>query len=66
LSTVEGVDKIMLSGMTAFVTVKDDTKLTKAGLRKAFSPKGLKVEKVGTRDITKPAETYQIAVRGGT
>jgi hypothetical protein len=64
---MEGIDKIMLSGMTAFVTLKgDDPKLMKSDLRKAFSPVGLKLEKVNKREITKPVETYQIAVTGGT
>lgn len=57
----------MLSGMTAFVTMKDGVEMVKKGdIRKAFSPKGLKVERVKKREIVKPVETYQIAVSGGT
>ncbi|MGC6460059.1 MAG: hypothetical protein ACON4R_17035 [Akkermansiaceae bacterium] len=64
---MDGVNKIMLSGMTAFVTTKsEDTKMDKKSISKAFAAKGLKLEKVSTREITKPVETYQIAVTGGT
>ena len=57
----------MLSGMTAFVTMKDGVEMVKRGdIRKAFNPKGLEVERVKKREIVKPVETYQIAVSGGT
>jgi len=64
---MEGVEKIMLSGMTAFVTQKEGAeKMTKGDVRKAFAPKGLKVERVSKREIIQPAESYMIAVTGGT
>ena len=64
---MDGVDKIMLSGMTAFVTTKSEsTKMDKRTISKAFAAKGLKLEKLKDREITKPVETYQIAVTGGT
>jgi len=67
LKKIEGVDKVMLSGMTAFVTTKgDDVKLTRGTLRKAFSSAGIKVERVKPREIAAPKEAYQIAVTGGT
>jgi hypothetical protein len=67
LSKVEGVDKIMLSGMTAFVTLNgEEAKLMKGDVRKAFDEAGLKLEKMNQREIAKPAESYLIAVTGGT
>lgn len=56
----------MLSGTSAFVTVKDGTKLTRGTIRKPFSAKGLKLESVSSKDITRPEEAYQIAITGGT
>ncbi|YCM43945.1 hypothetical protein V2O64_21785 [Verrucomicrobiaceae bacterium 227] len=63
---LDGVDKVMLSGTSAFVLVKDGTKLTRATVRKAFDPAGLKVEGVKTREIEKPKEAYTLAITGGT
>ena len=52
LTKIKGVDKVMLSGMTAFVTTKgDDTKITRSTVRKAFDRSGLKVERVGKKGI---------------
>jgi hypothetical protein len=57
----------MLSGMTAFITLKEGTEeVSKSDMRKAFKPVGLKLERVTEREIVKPAETYQIKVQGGT
>ncbi len=57
----------MLSGMTAFVTTKgEETKITRGTVRKAFDGSGLKVERVGKREIPTPKEAYLIAVTGGT
>ena len=67
LKKIEGIDKVMLSGMTAFVTTtSEETKITRGTVRKAFDGSGLKVERVGSRDIPAPKETYAIAVKGGT
>jgi hypothetical protein len=67
LTKIEGVDKVMLSGMTAFVTTKSaDVKLTRGTLRKAFDSAGIKVERVKPREIQAPKEAYQLAVTGGT
>ena len=63
---MEGVDKVMLSGTTAFVTVKGDTKLTRSTVRKVLSPEGLKVEGVKTQEIERPKEAYALAITGGT
>lgn len=64
---MEGIDKVMLSGMTAFVTTKsDDVKVTRGTIRKAFDGSGLKVERVGKKDIPAPKEAYNIAITGGT
>ncbi len=57
----------MLSGMTAFVTTKtEELKLTRGTLRKAFSSAGIKVERVGKKEIPAPKEAYNIAISGGT
>ena len=64
---MEGIDKVMLSGMTAFVTTSDDgVKITRGTIRKAFDGSGLKVERVGKQEINTPKEAYQIAITGGT
>jgi len=63
---MEGVDKVMLSGTTAFVTTKEETKLTRSTVRKAFDPAGLKVEGVKTQEIDRPKEAYALAITGGT
>ena len=52
--------------MTAFVTVKDEAKLSRTTVRKAFDPKGLKVSRLKKASIAKPKEAYQIAITGGT
>lgn len=56
----------MLSGTSAFVTVKEGTKLTRGSVRKAFDPAGLKVEGVKTQEIETPKEAYTLAITGGT
>jgi hypothetical protein len=67
LTKIKGVDKVMLSGMTAFVTTKgDDTKITRSTVRKAFDRSGLKVERVGKKGIPAPKEAYMLAITGGT
>ena len=67
MKKIEGVDKVMLSGMTAFVTTKtEELKLTRGTLRKAFSSAGIKVERVGKKEIPAPKEAYNIAISGGT
>ena len=67
LTKIKGVDKVMLSGMTAFVTTKgDDTKITRSTVRKAFDRSGLKVERVGKKGIPAPKEAYILAITGGT
>jgi len=64
---MEGIDKVMLSGMTAFVTTKsEDVKITRGTIRKAFDGSGLKVERVGKHEIPAPKEAYNIAITGGT
>lgn len=66
MTKLEGVDKVMLSGTTAFVTVNEGTKLTRSTVRKAFDPAGLKVEGVKTQEIERPKEAYALAITGGT
>jgi len=57
----------MLSGMTAFVTLTDETeKVDKGDIRDAFKPRGLKLERVKKREIATPVETWMIKVKGGT
>ena len=57
----------MLSGMTAFVTTKsEETKITRGTVRKAFDGSGIKVERVGKREIPAAKEAYAIAISGGT
>jgi len=66
LGKMEEVDKVLLSGTTAFVTTKGGTKLTRSVVRKGFDGSGLKVEGVKEKEIAKPAEAYQLAITGGT
>jgi hypothetical protein len=67
LSKIGGVEKVMLSGMTAFVTTKsDDVKFTRVTVGKALKAGGLKLERVMQRKIAAPKEAYAIAVTGGT
>ena len=64
---MEGIDKVMLSGMTAFVTTSgEDVKITRGTIRKAFDGSGLKVERVGKQEIATPKEAYSLAITGGT
>ena len=64
---MEGIEKVMLSGMTAFVTTNsEDVKVTRGTVRKAFDKSGLKVERVGKQEISAPKEAYNIAITGGT
>ena len=57
----------MLSGMTAFVTTKnEEVKFTRLNVGKALSAGGLKLERVKKREIAAPKEAYAIAVTGGT
>jgi hypothetical protein len=66
LKSLEGVDKVLLSGTTAFVTVKGEATLSRTAIRKAFDPKGLKVKGLKKASIAKPKEAYQLAITGGT
>jgi len=67
LKKMEGIDKVMLSGMTAFVTTSSEgVKITRGTVRKAFDKTGLKVERVGKKEIPTPKEAYNIAITGGT
>ncbi|MFT6181152.1 MAG: hypothetical protein ACJAQT_002121 [Akkermansiaceae bacterium] len=67
LKKIEGVDKVMLSGMTAFVTTTgEDVKMTRSTLRKAFDASGIKVERVRKMEIPAPKEAYDLAITGGT
>jgi len=67
LTKMEGTDKVMLSGTTAFVTVSNaETKITRGTVRKAFKDSGLSVESVKAREIPAPKEAYSIAITGGT
>ena len=64
---MKGVEKVMLSGMTAFVTTKsEDVKFTRVSVGKALKAGGLKLERVTQRKIVAPKEAYAIAVTGGT
>ena len=57
----------MLSGMTAFVTTKSEgAKISRGTVRKAFEGSGLKVERVGKKEIPAPKEAYSLAITGGT
>ena len=56
----------MLSGTTAFVLTEEGTKLTRGTVRKAFTPKGLTVEKVSKKEVAKPKEAYHLTITGGT
>ena len=67
LGKMEGVEKVMLSGMTAFVTTKsENVKFTRVNVGKALKAGGLKLERVMQREIAAPKEAYMIAVTGGT
>ncbi|MDA7613038.1 hypothetical protein N9080_03570 [Akkermansiaceae bacterium] len=67
MGKMEGVEKVMLSGMTAFVTTKsEDVKFTRVSVGKALKAGGLKLERVKQREIAAPKEAYAIAVTGGT
>jgi hypothetical protein len=67
LKKIEGIDKVMLSGMTAFVTTKgEEAKITRGTVRKAFDGSGIKVERVGKKEIPSPKEAYAISITGGT
>lgn len=64
---MEGVEKVMLSGMTAFVTTKNqEVKFTRVNVGKILKAGGLKLERVKKREIPTPKEAYAIAVTGGT
>lgn len=63
---MEGVSDVLMSGNRAIITVSPDYKPSKGDVRKAFSPKGLKLEKMSKMDIDKPIEGYLIKVKGGT
>lgn len=64
---MEGVEKVMLSGMTAFVTTRnEEVKFTRVNVGKALKAGGLKLERVKKREIAAPKEAYAIAVTGGT
>lgn len=66
LEKLEGVDKVLISGTTAFVTTKSGTSLEDESLKKAFKDSGLKYTGVADREIATTGESYQITVTGGT
>ena len=66
LEKLEGVNKVLISGTTAFVTTKSGTSLEDESLKKAFKDTGLKYTGVEDREIATTGEFYQITVTGGT
>ena len=66
MKKLDNVDKVMLSGTTAFVTLNEEGELSRATVRKSFKAAGLKAEGVKKRSITRPKEAYQLAITGGT
>ena len=63
---MDGVQNVLMSGNRAIVTVKPDYSPKKSDVRKAFDPKGLKLEKLNKLDIDKPVEGYLVKVKGST
>ena len=63
---MDGVENVLMSGNRAIVTVKPDYAPKKGDVRKAFSPKGLKLEDMDKLDIDKPVEGYLVKVKGST
>lgn len=62
---MEGVDKVLVSGTYALVTVSEGYEMKKAAVRKAFSPKGLKLEKLSSEEFSKPAAGFKYSGKGG-
>ena len=65
MTGLEGADKVLVSGTFALVTLSEGHELKKAVLRKAFSPKGLKLEKLTEKEYDKPIAGFQYSGKGG-
>jgi hypothetical protein len=65
LTGLEGAEKVMVSGTFALVTLAEGHDLKKAAVRKAFSPKGLKLEKLSKKEYDKPVAGIRYSGKGG-
>ena len=65
MTGIEGADKVLVSGTFALVTLSEGHEVNKASLRKAFSPKGLKLEKFAKTEYDKPVAGFQYSGKGG-
>ncbi|MGC6581838.1 MAG: hypothetical protein ACON4K_05880 [Akkermansiaceae bacterium] len=62
---MEGVEKVLVSGTFALVTASEGHEFKKATVRKAFSPKGLKLEKLTKKEYDKPIGGFRYSGKGG-
>lgn len=62
---MEGVDKVLVSGTFALITASEGHEFKKAGVRKAFSSKGLKLEGLSKKEYDKPVAGFQYNGKGG-
>ena len=66
LTSLSGVEKVMMSGMRAAVFVKDEASLEEAGVKSAIEAKKLKFISFEKVDLAKPKAAYLLAVTGAT
>ena len=64
MAGLEGTEKVLVSGMSAIVTVSYGTDIKKSDVRKLFKPKGLKLEKLRKGEYAKPTAGVRYTGKG--
>ncbi|MCP3918815.1 MAG: hypothetical protein GY711_24980 [bacterium] len=58
MQSLDGVDRMMMSGTRATLVLDEDAKLTEADVKKALEDKGLKFESFEEHEVMRPAAAY--------
>ncbi|MDF1837096.1 MAG: hypothetical protein P1V35_04450 [Planctomycetota bacterium] len=58
MESLDGIDRMMMSGTRATLVLAKDSKLTEADVAKALKDKGLKFESFEKQTVARPAAAY--------
>ena len=58
MESLDGIDRMMMSGTRATLVLDADADLTKADVKKALEDKGLKFESFEKHEVARPAAAY--------
>lgn len=58
MESLDGIDRLMMSGTRATLVLVDGAELTEAVVERALESKGLKFESLETVEVERPAAAY--------